>query len=67
MIRSQEDARLGALRSVSQPLRFDGQRTALRLPPPAHGADGQAVLLAAGFSADEIASLAAAGAVRLQP
>ena len=67
MIRSQEDARLGALRSVSQPLRLDGQRTALRLPPPAHGADGQAVLLAAGFSADEIASLAAAGAVRLQP
>ena len=65
MIRSQEDARLGTLRSVSQPLRFDGQRTALRRPPPAHGADGQAVLLAAGFSAEEIAALAAAGAVRL--
>jgi crotonobetainyl-CoA:carnitine CoA-transferase CaiB-like acyl-CoA transferase len=67
MVSRHEDARLGALRTVSQPLRFDGERTALRRPPPAHGADGHDVLLAAGYTAEQIAALASAGAVQLPP
>ena len=65
MVRTIDDPRYGPLRTVSQPLRFDGERTAIRRSPPAHGADGRAVLADAGFSADQIAALAAAGAVRL--
>lgn len=65
MVHSHEDAGGGLLRTVAQPLRFDGQRTTLRRPPPAHGADGQEVLLAAGYSPDQISALAAAGAIQL--
>jgi len=65
MVYSVDATRYGSLRTVAQPLRFDGQRTALRTPPPAHGADGQDVLLEAGFSDEQIAALAVAGAIRL--
>lgn len=65
MVSSVDDGRYGPLRTVAQPLRFDGQRTALRRPPPAHGAGGEDVLLEAGFSAEQISALAAAGAIRL--
>jgi crotonobetainyl-CoA:carnitine CoA-transferase CaiB-like acyl-CoA transferase len=65
MVRSHEGAADGALRTVSQPLRFDGERTALRRPPPAHGADGREVLLSAGYSPEQIEALAMLGAVQL--
>ena len=65
MVYSVDAGRYGSLRTVAQPLRFDGQRTAWRKAPPSHGADGQDVLLEAGFSAEQIAELAAAGAIRL--
>ena len=65
MVYSVDSERYGSLRTVAQPLRFDGHRTALRRLPPAHGADGQDVLLEAGFSAEQIAALATAGAIRL--
>jgi crotonobetainyl-CoA:carnitine CoA-transferase CaiB-like acyl-CoA transferase len=64
MVRRHDDPLWGALRTVAQPLRLDGERTAMRRAPPAHGADGADVLRGAGFSDDEIATLAAAGAVR---
>lgn len=67
MLQTHADARLGRLHTVAQPLRFDGQRTALRRLPPAHGADGREVLLAAGYSAEEIDALAASGSVQLPP
>jgi len=67
MLRTHDDPRWGALRSVAQPLRFDSQRTAMRRAPPSHGGDGDAVLHDAGFSASEIAALAASGAVQLKP
>lgn len=65
MIREHTDAHYGALRSVSQPLRFDGERTAVRSLPPALGADGRTVLRAAGYSDDQIDQLAQSGALSL--
>ncbi len=67
MVTRHEDPRYGALRTVAQPLRFDGERTALRRAPPAHGADGAEILRAAGYTPGEIAGLAATGAVHLPP
>ena len=65
MLRSREDPRLGTWRDVAQPLRLDGQRSPAQSPPPAHGADGRAVLQDAGFTSDEIIQLQAGGAVSL--
>ena len=65
MVREHTDARYGALRSVSQSLRFDGERTAVRSLPPALGADGRTVLRAAGYSDDQIDKLAQSGALSL--
>ena len=65
MVREHDDTHYGRLRSVSQPLRFDGQRTKVRSLPPAMGADGRSVLQAAGFSDDEIAALVQSGALCL--
>ena len=65
MVQQLHDERLGPWRTVSQPLRFNGQRTATRRAPPACGADGEAVLAQAGFDAEARQALAAAGAVRL--
>jgi len=65
MISEQDDIRFGTQQNIAQPLRFDGNRTAQRSPPPSHGADGRAVLAAAGFSGDEIEALGAAGVIKL--
>ena len=67
MVREHDDPQWGALRTVAQPLRFDGERAAMRRAPPAHGADGAEVLRGAGFSEAEIAQLSASGAVRVAP
>jgi crotonobetainyl-CoA:carnitine CoA-transferase CaiB-like acyl-CoA transferase len=67
MIRRHDDPMWGALRTVAQPLRFDGDRTSMRRVPPMHGADGAEVLRTAGFTAAEIDRLAASGAVELHP
>jgi crotonobetainyl-CoA:carnitine CoA-transferase CaiB-like acyl-CoA transferase len=56
---------LGELKTVAQPVRFDGQRPALRSPPPAHGQHGAAVLQEAGYDARQIEALATSGAIRL--
>jgi len=45
------------LKAVATPLRIDGERPGHRCPPPALGADGEAVLREAGYSADEIDAL----------
>lgn len=52
---------LGRLRSVAQPLRFDGVRTSLRRPAPQHGEHTQEVLREIGFSKEEIAAMEEAG------
>jgi len=66
MVQQLHDDQLGAWRTVSQPLRFDGARALTRTAPPRCGADGNQVLADAGFSADEVAALVAAGAVGLR-
>jgi crotonobetainyl-CoA:carnitine CoA-transferase CaiB-like acyl-CoA transferase len=50
------------LKVVSSAIRLDGQRLPAR-HGPAYGADGEAVLAEAGYSAEEIAHLRALGAV----
>lgn len=65
MVQQLHDERMGAWRTVSQPLRFNGQRTGTRCPPPRCGADGVAVLAQAGFADDARRDLVAAGAVVL--
>ncbi len=56
---------LGGVRGVSQPLRFDGERAALRRPPPMLGEHTREVLTEIGFAAEEIERLARDGAVRI--
>ena len=66
MIVQSEHPVLGPLRSVAQPLRFDGERAPIRRPVPMHAQHGREVLAEAGFDAAEIEALAAAGAVQLR-
>ena len=65
MVQQLHDERMGAWRTVSQPLRFNGQRTGTRSAPPRCGADGAAVLAQAGYGKSEQLALAADGAVVL--
>jgi crotonobetainyl-CoA:carnitine CoA-transferase CaiB-like acyl-CoA transferase len=68
---AEQTAALGLLQDVGThavpalPLSFDGERPRHRSPAPAVGAHTAAVLAEAGYSAEEVAELAAAGVVRL--
>ena len=65
MVQQLHDERMGAWRTVSQPLRFNGQRTGTRSAPPRCGADSEAVLAQAGYGEAARRELAAAGVVGL--
>jgi crotonobetainyl-CoA:carnitine CoA-transferase CaiB-like acyl-CoA transferase len=65
MVVRYDHPQLGELKTVAQPLRFDGERTAMRRPPPMHGEHGRHVLREAGYGDKEIDALAESGAVLL--
>jgi crotonobetainyl-CoA:carnitine CoA-transferase CaiB-like acyl-CoA transferase len=65
MVFDYDDEKRGPLRAVAQPLRFEGERTALRRPPPTVGQHGREVLREAGYSDAEIDAMGAAGVVAL--
>ncbi len=56
---------LGGIETVAAPLQVDGERVAHRSPAPLLGAHSADVLAELGYSADEIAELAAASVTRL--
>ncbi|AQV97085.1 CoA transferase [Cupriavidus necator] len=61
-----EDPAMGTLRFPGAPVRFDGQRAPLGIPPRL-GEHTGAVLAQAGLSAEEIAQLQQSGAARCAP
>jgi crotonobetainyl-CoA:carnitine CoA-transferase CaiB-like acyl-CoA transferase len=63
MVFEYQHPRLGALGSVAQPLRFDGERTALRKPAPMHGEHTVQVLRELGYAPAQIAELNDLGVV----
>ena len=48
---------LGRLQGIAQPLRFDGERTALRRPPPLHGQHSRDILHELGYPDEAIEQL----------
>ena len=58
-----EHPTLGALKTLAQPIQFDGQPRTVRSPPPLLGEHSAEVLAGYGFSAAEIAALRDAHAI----
>ena len=63
MVMQYEHPALGPLKTVAQPIQFDGKPRQVRSPPPLLGAHGAEVLQVYGFSPAEIAALREAGAL----
>ena len=55
------DSPRGPVRMVRSPLRIDGRRLPIRVPPPELGADTRAILGALGYREDDVEALVAEG------
>jgi crotonobetainyl-CoA:carnitine CoA-transferase CaiB-like acyl-CoA transferase len=55
----------GKLKTIAQPIVFDGVDRAVSSPPPLHGAHTREVLLRLGYSEEEIRQLQSVGAARV--
>lgn len=54
---------LGALKTIAQPIQFEGQARTIKSPPPMHGQHSRAVLSELGYSQGEIDQLSAEGVI----
>lgn len=63
LILNYETEQYGTLRSIGQPIKFNGDRAEAGSAPPRHGQQTVDVLVEAGFGADAIESLLEAGVV----
>jgi crotonobetainyl-CoA:carnitine CoA-transferase CaiB-like acyl-CoA transferase len=54
---------LGALQTIAQPIRFDGETRSVGMPPPVHGEHSRAVLRELGYADAEIGRMAATGVI----
>jgi crotonobetainyl-CoA:carnitine CoA-transferase CaiB-like acyl-CoA transferase len=59
--------RLGALKTVAQPIVFDGERNAIESPPPLHGEHTREILEALGYPRAEIEELLDSGVAFADP
>jgi crotonobetainyl-CoA:carnitine CoA-transferase CaiB-like acyl-CoA transferase len=57
MIAEVEHPAYGPLKTVLQPIRFDGKRHGPRSPPPRHGEDSRAILRELGYDDAQVAQL----------
>lgn len=64
MIFQYQDPYFGAMNGIAQPVRIDGERSQLRLPPPLHGEHTEAILRELGLNASEIDELIRSGIAR---
>lgn len=65
MVMAYEHPELGELRSVAQPIRFNGERTRLHKAPPMLGQHSAEILRELGFDEAQVQAMAQAGAVSL--
>ena len=54
---------LGPLKTIAQPIVFDGAPRAIKSPPPMHGQHSRAILSELGYSDNEVAKLAIDGVI----
>lgn len=54
---------LGPLKTIAQPIQFNGEARGIKSPPPMHGEHSRAVLHELGYADADIARLAEAGVI----
>ena len=63
MVMDYDHPQLGPLKTMAQPIQFDGKPRSVGSPPPLLGQHSEQALAGYGFADEEIAALRAAGAL----